>query len=547
MQNLNELKKYIYPNGKYSKIRSNSRTIKKRFPEIYESIKDNYRTKLYILLNDIKEIPKCKNPNCNNNVKLKSISKGFRSYCSNKCIGEHQHNDIEFSKKIQQKHLSKNILKNKFYPLNIRYDKNKNYIIISDYCKHNEIKIYSNTFFKLYKENKCLCKKCNEEFINSYIPTNEEIKYFQIKINEFYTINRFKFKYEWFVLNYPKELSIINYFSKNILTTSLTEKIYLFKHNLNEKPKCLNCENKTHFNHSTMQYTKFCDSPACNKNTSEAELELYNYLKTINASTKHKHYISGKEYDIFIEDKKLLIEFNGLYWHSEEIQLDKKYHYNKQKMATENNCELFNIWEDDWMNKQDIIKSMLNYKLNYTNNKINARDCEIKEVEPKFSCEFLQKNHLQGKCVDSIRMGLFYENKLVSLMTFGKRKISNKTQFELLRFCNILNTSIPGAASKLFKFFIDNYNPEKIVSYASLDYSIGHLYDILNFKKIGETGVNYWWAKGKQKYHRTNFMKYKLVKDGADIHKTENEIMQERGYNKIWNCGNLKYEWSFNQ
>jgi len=83
---LQKLKDYIYPNGKYSNVRSNSRSIKKNFPDIYDIIKHDYHIKLYMLLNDIKEIPNCKNSSCLNKVKLKNIHLGFRHYCSNKCM-----------------------------------------------------------------------------------------------------------------------------------------------------------------------------------------------------------------------------------------------------------------------------------------------------------------------------------------------------------------------------------------------------------------------------------------------------------------------------
>jgi hypothetical protein len=79
----------------------------------------------------------------------------------------------------------------------------------------------------------------------------------------------------------------------------------------------------------------------------------------------------------------------------------------------ENNYELINIWEDDWFNKPNIVKSMLNYKLNNIKNKINARDCIIKEVDTVISHEFLDKNHLQGKCVDSIRYGIKFKFSII--------------------------------------------------------------------------------------------------------------------------------------
>jgi hypothetical protein len=243
---------------------------------------------------------------------------------------------------------------------------------------------------------------------------------------------------------------------------------------------------------------------------------------------------------MFVEDKGLLIEFNGLYWHGDLIKDNKYYHYNKYKLSNDNNYKLFSIWEDDWNFKKDIVKSMLLNRINKTPTLLNARECEIKEVAN--TRKFLNNNHLQGWCQSSVNLGLYYNDELVSLMTFGKRKISGNTQYELLRFCNKIYTNIRGAASKLFKHFQQYYyKGENITSFASCDYSDGKLYNILGFKKIKHTGINYWWCDNSKKYHRSNFMKYKLVKEGFDKNKTENEIMRERGFYKIFNSGNLKY------
>lgn len=132
-------------------------------------------------------------------------------------------------------------------------------------------------------------------------------------------------------------------------------------------------------------------------------------------------------------------------------------------------------------------------------------------------------------------------------MTFGKkRKIlgqnSREGEYELLRFCNKLNTNVLGGASKLFKHFIKEYNPTEIISYANCDISDGNLYNILGFKEVSHTGINYWWVKDKR-YHRSNFMKHKLVKEGFDSNKTEKQIMEDRGFNKIYGTGNLKYKY----
>jgi hypothetical protein len=133
-------------------------------------------------------------------------------------------------------------------------------------------------------------------------------------------------------------------------------------------------------------------------------------------------------------------------------------------------------------------------------------------------------------------------------MTFGKNRmiLGQKNlinEYELLRFCSKLNCSVRGGASKLFKHFINNYNPIKIISYANLDISNGNIYTILNFNNVGNTKINYWWTDFQHRYHRSGFMKHKLVKAGADKNKTEAEIMSERGYSRIWGIGNGKWIW----
>jgi hypothetical protein len=257
-----------------------------------------------------------------------------------------------------------------------------------------------------------------------------------------------------------------------------------------------------------------------------------------------------KELDIFIPDLNLAFECNGLYWHS-TIFKPKSYHFDKLKLCQDNNIRLITIWEDDWNFKQDIIKSMIKNLLSKNDNKIYARKTQIKIVNSNEKTLFLEQNHLQGNCQSSINLGLYYDNELVSLMTFGKKRmimkgITENNSYELLRFCNKLGINVTGGASKLFKYFLDNYNVCSVISYANCDISNGHLYETLGFDLIGHTGINYWWAKDGIKYHRSNFMKHKLVKEGADPNKTENEIMHERGYTKIYGTGNLKYEWPYN-
>ena len=257
--------------------------------------------------------------------------------------------------------------------------------------------------------------------------------------------------------------------------------------------------------------------------------------------------LGGKELDIYLPVLNLAFEFNGLYWHS-ELYKEKNYHLDKTESCLEKGIQLVHVWEDDWNNKQEIINSMILNKLNLSKEKIFARKCEIKDVtDNNLIRDFLNDNHIQGFVGSKVKIGLFYDNELISLMTFGKlrkplnSKSKNNNEYEMLRFCNKLNTNIIGGASKLFKYFINKYDPEQVISYADRSYSNGNLYNILGFKFDHITSPNYYYIIDKIRKHRFGFRKDILIKQGYDTNKSEHDIMLEREYYRIYNSGNYKF------
>jgi hypothetical protein len=256
------------------------------------------------------------------------------------------------------------------------------------------------------------------------------------------------------------------------------------------------------------------------------------------------------EIDVYIPELKLGFEFNGLYWHS-EIYKEKNYHLDKTKLCNDQGISLFHIWEDDWLYKQDIVKSMILNKLGKTLNKIFARKCIIKIVDDnKLVKDFLETNHIQGFVGSKIKIGLFYNDELVSLMTFGnlRKSLGQKSQegsYELLRFCNKLNTTVVGGASKLFKYFLNNYDVKQVTSYSDLSRSNGNMYKQLGFTLQHNSDPNYYYIIDGIRKHRFNFRKDKLVKEGADPLKTEIQIMNEKGFYRIFDCGMQKWNFVF--
>lgn len=290
-------------------------------------------------------------------------------------------------------------------------------------------------------------------------------------------------------------------------------------------------------------------NPIGSHSTSQSEIELGEFIKSLNigVNIKNRTVLDGKELDIYIPSHNLAIEYNGLYWHS-ELYRSSNYHINKTELCESKNIQLIHIFEDEWQYKQDIVKSRLKNMLGLTENKIFARKCVVKEIFNKDAELFLDNNHIQGNVNAKIKLGLYHNNELVSIMTFSRGRIfmsGNKDSYELVRFCNKLDVSVIGGASKLLSYFIKTYKPTQIVSYADRRWSQGNLYEGLGFVFKHNSDPNYWYINGNSRLYRFNFRKSELIKEGFDPTKSEHEIMLERRLYRIYDCGNKRYEMNF--
>lgn len=418
-------------------------------------------------------------------------------------------------------------------------------IKISNLCKHYIDSIYTINKKKIKSLKSrgaySICDDCNKEFYlkSDFIDMSYIIK---DKWNFIKTLS------EDSLLSYDPY--IWAYIARHMIKydASFTESKFMIKYDIHERPKCNVCKNSASFNLFSYDYSAHCNDHLYTYSESAGEIDIRKYLAELDIDYKEKcrGIIGKKELDIYIPSHNLAIEFNGLYWHSDKKK-DKNYHHSKWLECKKNNIFLITIWEDDWNYKKEIIKSIIKNKVLKNTIKIYARETVLKIIDNKDKQKFLYDNHLQGDISAYLNLGLFYKNELVSLMNFGKKRMitnslsNNIYDYELLRFCNKTGISVIGAASKLFSFFIKNYKFNQIISYSNLDISDGGIYNKLGFKYGGFAGINYWWSKNGRKYHRSNFMKHKLVKKGYDKNKSESEIMINEKYNKIWGTGNDKW------
>ena len=292
--------------------------------------------------------------------------------------------------------------------------------------------------------------------------------------------------------------------------------------------------------------------------TSKGEIEILNFINGlgINAEkSKNRKLLNGKEIDIVINTHNICIEYNGLYYHTERMGKNSTYHLNKTKECNNIGYGLIHIFEDEWINSKDIVKTKIKHLLNVNYGiKIGARNTVIKFITTKEKSDFLKENHIQGNDRSKIYYGAYYNDILVGVMTFNNKRNMTKnleSEYELSRFCIKQNFIVSGLSSKILKQFIIDFSPKSIISFADRRWTINYndnLYTKLGFKLIKILKPSYTYYNSKinkyKRFHKFGFGKKNIKKKypNIDINKSENKLMVELGYDKIWDCGLFKYQ-----
>ena len=273
-------------------------------------------------------------------------------------------------------------------------------------------------------------------------------------------------------------------------------------------PRCLNC------------------FPLIYNGVSNAEKELLQFLELKESIILNDRTIlDGKELDIYIPDKKLAIEFNGIYWHSEANGKDKNYHLDKTIKCEAQDIQLLHIFESEWIEKKEIILSLIHAKLGIFNNRIHARNCIVKEIDSTTKNDFLKVNYLTQSDDATLNLGLFNNNNLVSVMTFGKNKID---QWVIYSYCSKLNYQVIGGASKLWTYFLRNFKPIDVIVYIDRRFSQGLIFKKLGFRLLKILSPEPWMF-------------------GKDINglvkMSDVQCLLSNAQYKVWDCGKFKLGW----
>lgn len=220
--------------------------------------------------------------------------------------------------------------------------------------------------------------------------------------------------------------------------------------------------------------------------------------------------------DFILPDHNIIIECDGLYWHSDAIQKDKYYHRDKKQLYKDKGYNALFFREDEIIAKIDIVESMVAHRCKMSKS-IFARKCTIEELPFKEIEPFLQSYHLmsvgsgKGVC-------LKYNGEIVAVS-----QIVQRDYIDISRFCTKPMINIVGGFSKVMSY-LKKYN-KPIQTFIDGRYGTGDYLLELGFE-LKNKDISFKWVKNDKTFHR---MKYK-----------GNTGYQEKCY-KIWDCGQYKY------
>jgi hypothetical protein len=473
------------------------------------------KQRLWHLLNEIKDQVKCKSEKCDNKVKWNIKNNSYRSFCSSKCA----HNDESVKKKIENTCITKFGVKTN---------------LITNDSKEN----YSKLMKQKYGVDNPFKSKIVQDSIKDYFQQNygvsnpSKINSVKKKINDTHE-NKYK----------RKRQSQLHYSDESYIIRSNKEKLvelYDGTKSIKDIAELLDV------GHSQLciQFKNF----GIEIHQSVGQLQVIDFIKSIyngEILCNDRKVLEGKEIDILLPELNIGIEYDGIFWHSQNSSGKINYHKEKDLLAKSKGIKLFHILDLEWNNKKELVKSRLQSLLG-ENNKIYGRHTFIKVLSKKETKIFFDENHIQGNANYLFCAGLEYEGKIIAAMSFGKSRYTSH-EYELIRFCNIKGINVIGGASKLFKYSTEYLNCNNIISFCDLRWGTGNLYSKLGFNHIRDNNPSYSYTHNYKTYEsRIKYQKHKLEKllPIFDPNLTEWENMKNNGYDRYWNSGNSVWVWT---
>jgi len=309
--------------------------------------------------------------------------------------------------------------------------------------------------------------------------------------------------------------------------------------------RCVKCGRKT--KRTLSSFEKGCLCKKCHPFTvSRAELEIGDYIENVlgfKIERNSRSVIPPKELDIFVPERKFAIEFNGLYWHGDGREenkklFDKRAHLKKTIECQEKGITLMHIFSDEWREQEELMKSMISARLSSKNiSKIFARKCSIRELSTEEAKIFFEQSHISGHVRAIKSWGLIYEDEIVCAISVRKafhKKYDN--YIEIARFASKPFCIVTGGYSKLIKKVEEMAKLEGfggILSYCDRRFGEGNVYVQSGYELLKSSDISYWYTDGQERFNRFKFK--------AQKNKPEKIVAEENGVFKVFGCGNNVY------
>lgn len=270
------------------------------------------------------------------------------------------------------------------------------------------------------------------------------------------------------------------------------------------------------------------------KNQSFAQRQLFDFIESIYGGLilkNDKTLIAPYQIDIYIPELKLGIQFDGLFYHNTKHK-KKGYHLMKTNLCREKGIRIIHVFEYDWMNNRQVVKEKIKSAFGVFEKTVQFDECLVKEVEQEHCNQFLLENHLYEVKKSEKRIGLFYNQQLVFVMTFIKKKCC----YELNNMCTKKGYFVKGIEN-LSRYFSMIHN--KIITYVDIRYEDETLIQKIGFKKVGQTRPNFCYYKNNYRVSRNQQKEFLRQKYDEKLTKEQNMIFS--GFNIVYDCGCFVY------
>lgn len=276
--------------------------------------------------------------------------------------------------------------------------------------------------------------------------------------------------------------------------------------------------------------TNGCAQCVANSYRSIGEKELGGYIKSLGLSIieTQRKLVSKTEYDIHVPEKNVLVEFNGLFYHSSAYK-EQDYHHQKLEKALKANHNLIQVWEDDWRYFREKVELIIKNRMCEFDN-IDTKLCAVDE---SVAFDFLNRFHLDG----------FIRGEKYFALTNGDAIVSVASTSVSGEHLYIHQHVTLNPFADIIRALVDYSRKNGVIKYihgtTSNDYFTGEEYEKLGFSIESETNYDLFYLVSGKKKNKLELGIH--VRANVDSEISIDEFIKEKNLFEIYNSGHKNW------